>query len=201
MKKALIILLCVGAVSITSCRNKREDERRRLEIERIRQDQEAAKLADEQRLLELTLRSRQDSLSMKTKPKKAHTYRIVIGSFQIANNAYNYMNAQKPNFSNISVQQRGGWNYVTIGGVFSSRAAAVNAMRTLINNAASATSSAPVEEYEEEEEEEEEEYADDEEVASDEEEEYADDEEEEEEVVEEEPVSTGFGGQAWVMKL
>jgi hypothetical protein len=220
MKKLLILLSCVGLIAISGCRNKREDERRRLEIERIRQDQEAARLADEQKLLELQLRARTDS-SLTAKPVRAsRNYYVVIGSFRVAGNAYSYSAATQPTFGNVSVVPRRGWYYVTVGGVFGSRAAAVQKMHEVLSTAVY-NSSAVTTETDYSSDEEDEEYVDEEDIETEEievdadaevDDEYVEEDEDYEEDYEEDTgdysessVSTtmggGFSGQAWVMAL
>jgi hypothetical protein len=220
MKKILIILSCIGLLIVSSCRNKKEEERRRLEIERIRQDQESARLADEQRLLELQLRVRQDSLATRTQaPVRNRSYYVVIGSFRISDNANNYAAAVRSTFNNVNVLYRRGWSFVTVGGPFGSRAAATRMMHTVLNTAPATSYAAPAatsydEEEEEDYSEEEEDYSEDEEGSlEDEENEEEDDQDEVESEMEEEeyeeeyeepapmPVSSGFSGQAWVMAL
>jgi hypothetical protein len=226
MKNIVIVLSFVGLiVAIGGCRNKRDEERRRMEIERIRQDQEAARLADEQRLLDLQMCARKDTVVM---PKRARrSYYVVIGSFRVSGNAYSYQSAMQSTFSNVSVVPRRGWYYVTVGGPFGSRGAATRMLYTVMNTSGGGSSYSPPateSSYGDEEDEEEEDYTeeeedyteesdyedggeyteedggeDEEEVGAD----MDDEEESEEEPVEETPMptTTGYSGQAWVMAL
>ncbi|GHT11604.1 hypothetical protein AGMMS4956_04900 [Bacteroidia bacterium] len=207
MKKVLIILLCAGAVFAVSCRNNKEEERKRLEIERIRQDQEAAKLADEQRIMELQLRAQQDSMAaamaaQARKVSRPSGYYVVIGAFRVAGNAQNWLSAQRSVFRDASIVRARGWNYVVVGGQFGSYAAAASTLGYVTSSLVSG-GAAEEEEYDEEEEEDEE---DEEEVDASEDEvdedEYSDEEEDEEEApAPRRPSSGGAVGQAWIMAL
>ncbi|GHU94169.1 hypothetical protein FACS1894156_2060 [Bacteroidia bacterium] len=212
MKKILIVLLCAGTVLTVACRNKKEEERKRLEIERIRQDQEAAKLADEQRIMELQLRAQQDSIAstVVAQPRakaRPSSFYVVIGSFRVAGNAQNYVSMQRSAFPDATIVKARGWNHVTVGGRFGSFGAAANTLGFVTSTLIEGGSAGAVSEEEEAVEDDEEEEVDEEDEDANNLDEAEEEEEEEEEYVEEAAPAparaqqSGAVGQAWIMAL
>jgi hypothetical protein len=217
MKKLFIVLLCTGVLATVSCRSKRDEERRRLEIERIRQEQEDAKLADEQKLLELQMRAKRD-VGLHKAPIASHGdmskgYYVVIGSFEVSSNARNFVSDQRSTFGDVALVKAGRWNYVTVGGRFGSHAAAVRKLHSIsgLLDAGGLDEGEDDEDYEDEENEGDEGGGDDEGGGGDEEnydEEGGGDDEEEEEDEEEYGADLekrdntySSGGVAWVLRL
>ncbi|MDR1226452.1 MAG: SPOR domain-containing protein [Prevotellaceae bacterium] len=202
MKKLLIILLSVVAIASSCGRaSKKEALRKEAEIERIRMQQDSARRADEERMAELQMKARQDSIAaaMAMANLQQHAARssvgafyVVIGSFLNRSNAASFKESQSNNFSDVAVVRSGRWNYVCVGGKFNSFAAA---NRTLPNVKANLGGGGS--------EEDEGEFSEDEEGGD----ESADTEEggEEEEYSEEEESESPSGGsgsgQAWILRL
>jgi hypothetical protein len=219
MKKVLIILFGVLAVTTSGCRDNKK-EAQSLELLRLRQD--SIRRADEQRILELQLKAREDSLAMalantfeSASTTQYSAYYVVVGSFKYRDNANSYLTSMRQIFRDAEIVRHGSWNLVCVGGKFGSYSSAASTLRNVVSQLSSGGGAEEevvaeeAEEEEEEEDEEDEEGGDEEEAAED--EDSGDDEEEEEEEDEEEEApqpqprrSVGGGGrvgQAWVIGI
>jgi hypothetical protein len=191
MRKVLIILCGVLAVAASGCRNNKK-EAQSLEALRLRQD--SIRRADEQRILELQLKAREDSIAMalastfepaRTQPT---AYYVVVGSFLNKGNANGYLRTMKATFGDAQIIRNGRWNLVCVGGSFSSYSSAASTISSVVSQLGGGG--------EEEEEEEEEEVDEGDEEVTDEEAESDEDVDEEEE--EEEDFGGESVGEAWV---
>jgi vacuolar-type H+-ATPase subunit I/STV1 len=205
MKKVLILLLGVAVVASSCGRANKKAQMEQARLERIKMQQDSARRADEERILELQMKARQDSIAMAMAMSSLSTtstaessapsaYYVVIGSFLSKANARNYLSEQQETFSDAEIVTSGRWNYVCVGGSFRSFSAAARTLDDVKSQLGGG--GGEDEEYSDEEGGGEEEMAE-EDVAA--EEEYAEEEESFEE--EESYADEEGGGQAWVMGI
>jgi midasin (ATPase involved in ribosome maturation) len=191
MKKVLIILFGALTVAAIGCRN---DKKQAQAVEELRMKQDSIRKADEQQIIELQRKAREDSIAMalastfESAPTQPSAYYVVVGSFLNRGNANAYLRTMKATFNDAQIIHSGRWNMVCVGGRFSSYSSAASTLSSVVGQLGGDIGG-------EEEEEEEDEEDVDEEVA-DEDTESEDDEEEEEE--EEEDYDSDRVGQAWV---
>ncbi|MDR2938077.1 MAG: hypothetical protein LBU92_03960 [Prevotellaceae bacterium] len=206
MKKVLILLLGVAVIASSCGRADKKAAAKQAEIERIRMQQDSARRADEERMLELQMKARQDSLAMamamssyeSAEPAPASAFYVVVGSFKIKSNATSYMSDMQETFDDVQIVSNGGWSFVCVGGKFSSFGAAARTIDDVTSQLGGGGGD-------------EEEYAEDEEYMDEEgggEEEYAEEETYDEEGGDEEYMDEeeGYedeegGGEAWVMAI
>jgi hypothetical protein len=216
MKKVLIILFSVLAVATFGCRDSNK-EAQSAELLRLRQD--STRRADEQRILELQLKAREDSLAMtlanpfeSASTPQYSAYYVVVGSFKYRDNANSYLSSMQRIFKDAQIISHGPWNLVCVGGRFGSFSSAASTLGSVVSQLSSGGAAEDVvEEDVTEEDEEDDDEGDDEEDAAEEEESADEDEDEDEddEDEEEEPRpqprrSVGGGGrvgQAWVIGI
>lgn len=192
------MIILVGALAVTSsgCRNSKKDAQS-LEVLRMRQD--SIRRADEQRILELQIKAREDSIALalasnfEPESSQPSTYYVVVGSFRYRDNANGYLRTMRSTFSDAQIVRNGGWSYVCVGGSFGSYESAASTLSSVKSQLGGGGGS-----LEEDEDEDDEEDTDLEEDTGAEDE---GDEDEEEEEEEEEDFSGEEGGQAWVLGI
>jgi hypothetical protein len=211
MKKSLIFFFSALAVTNFGCRdNKKEGETAQMQIARLQAQQDSARRADEEKILALTIKAREDSIEMSSfmadvsSAPTASTYYVVVGSFLSSGNANAYLRDMKSTFGKAQIVTSGRWNYVCVGGEFgsfSSARATLNSVKSqLVGGGSSGDEDEEDEGYDEEEEgEEDENYDEDGDEGGDEDDEGYDEGEEED-------AGDGGGGssgrgQAWVLGL
>ncbi|MDR0711762.1 MAG: SPOR domain-containing protein [Prevotellaceae bacterium] len=209
MKKVLIIFLGVLTVAASGCRNNKKDAQ---SVEAIRAQQDSIRRVDEQRILELQLKAREDSIAMalansfESNTSQPTAYYVVVGSFLMKNNANAYLRTMRATFGDAQIIRHGRWNLVCVGGQFSSYASAASTLRSVVSQLGGG-GGANEEEDEEEEEEEEEEDTDEEATSTVSGEDGEEEDEEEEEEESEDGFDAGSGGsygevgQAWVVGI
>ena len=201
MKKVLILLLGVALISSACGRADKKAAAKQAEIERIRMRQDSARRADAERLLELQMKARQDSLAMaialsnmnssesSLRRGSASSFYVVVGSFKVRANADRYLRQMRGTFSDAQLITNRGWNYVCVGGRFGSWSAAARTLNSVKSRLGSGGGDDDEEEEGDDEEEEDEDDGGDEE----------DEEEDEDEDDDDGGGSGGGSGQAWVM--
>ncbi len=134
MKKILIILLGVGLIS-SACGliEKRSTATQAEEAEVVSMRQDSIRRADEERVMLLQMKARQDSIAMAmatsrlpkspaSKPslrkEEASTYYVVVGSFLKEENAKAYLKEMQDVFEEAQIVRKGKWNMVCVGGKF-----------------------------------------------------------------------------------
>jgi hypothetical protein len=203
MRKVLILLLGVAVIASACGRADKKAAAKQAEIERIRMRQDSARRADEERMLELQMRARQDSLAMaiamsnlaasESSHRNHSGYYVVIGSFKVKSNADKYLKQMKGSFRDAQIISKSGWSMVCVGGRFGSFSAAARTLSSVKSKLGSGGGEDDEEDEGDEEDEDEDSGGDDED------EDGGDDEDEEDE---DEGGSSGGGGgrgQAWVM--
>jgi hypothetical protein len=192
MKKVFIIFFGVLAVATSGCRNSKKDA----QLEALSRQQDSIRRADQQRIVDLQIKAREDSIAMAlantfeaTAVAPRHSaYYVVVGSFVKKSNANSYLATMQQTFDDAQIIRHGRWNYVCVGGQFNSKSSAASTLSSVISQLGGGGSG--------EEEEEEEEFDEGEATSVDEE-----SEEEIEEDEEDDFGSDGEVGQAWVLGI
>ena len=197
MRKVLILLLGVAVIASACGRADKKAAAKQAEIEKVKQEQDAARRADEERMLELQMRARQDSLAMaiamsnlaasESSHRNYSGYYVVIGSFKVKSNADKYLRQMRGTFSDAQIITKAGWSMVCVGGRFGSFGAAARTLNSVKGKLGGGGDDDEDEGDEEEE---------DEDGGGDEEEDEGDEDEDDDE---DGGGSGGGGGQAWVM--
>jgi hypothetical protein len=207
MKKSLIFFFSALAVTYFGCRDNKE-EAAQMQIARLQAQQDSARRADEEKILALKIKAREDSIAMSSfmtdvsSAPTASTYYVVVGSFLSKGNANAYLRDMKSTFGRAQIVTSGRWNYVCVGGQFgsfSSARATLNSVKSQLVGGGSGGDED--EEYAEEDGEEDEEYAEEDEEYSEDDEEGGDEEDYDEEEEDSDYGGGGGRGQAWVLGL
>jgi hypothetical protein len=131
MKKISILLFGALLIAASGCRDKKVEAQ--AQIAKLQAQQDSIRRADEQRILGLQMRAREDSLAMASImndltserfQQRSLTYYIVTGSFKERGNANAYLKDMKNIFGQAQIIRKGTWNYVCVNGSFSSRSSA-----------------------------------------------------------------------------
>ncbi|MDR2814914.1 MAG: SPOR domain-containing protein [Prevotellaceae bacterium] len=219
MRKVLIILF--GVLAVAGCHRDKGAQ----SIAAIQQQQDSIRRADQQHVLNLQLKAREDSIAIaamvnsfgSTSATRHHSsYYVVVGSFKNRGNADRYLRAMRSTFGNVQIIRSRGWSFVCVGRRYSSYSSAASALVGVVSQLGGGGSDVGSDEEEEGDEEEvDEEEVDEEEddtsAAGEEEgdaeadDEEADegeaDEEEEEDEGGDDFSSVEGGGQAWVLGI
>jgi hypothetical protein len=195
MKKVSILLFGALIIATSGCRDKKA-ETQQAQLARLQAQQDSIRRADEQRILDLQIRAREDSLAMaivndftSSPPQKHYSaYYIVTGSFLERGNANAYLSSMRDLFGRAQIIRQGRWSYVCVGGQYGSFSSARAALDDVKSQLINGGSSSDDEELEEE----------DEEIVD---EEVEEDEELDEEEGDEGAFGEEGGGQAWVLGI
>lgn len=207
MKKVWIILFGVLTVAASSCRNNKKEAQA---LEELRMRQDSIRRADEQRILELQIKAREDSISLalasssfESDPEQYSARYIVVGSFQYRDNANAYVRTMKSIFNDVQIIRKGNWNYVCVEGSFSTESSARAALKRVKSRLGGAGGAINEEEEEDDDDDEEDDADDDDEAADDAADSEDDDEEEEDDEEEDDSDSSPAegGGQAWIHRV